>query len=241
VKKLICPLAAIFLAALAPLAHAGLEINYAVSGGGPSGTCGPVANTPPATTVTCTNVVGPETITGLTAFSNAPGGPNFALETSATSTLQNDDTVSHTFTINIISTGFTFPAAPPAITLLSHIGGSTPFLAAGTNSVSFISCVDTTNSQTAGCPATFNAPTINPVLGGGSYQGDSSSTIASLAGTYAIDEQITVVLAAGSTLNFSASTTLVPTPEPMSIVFLGSVVLLCSGLARRKRKSASQV
>jgi hypothetical protein len=181
-------------------------------------------------------------ISGLNANSNAPGAVGqTSFETSATSTLFNTtSSTEDTIVINVISTGFMAPTAPPVISLLSHIGGSTPVLATGTNSVSYLSCVDQTDSQTLGCPATFNAPAINPTLGGGSYQGDSSSLISSLSAPYAIDEQITIMLAPGSLINFSASTTLVQTPEPTSMVLLGSLLLLCGGLARRKLKASSQ-
>jgi len=242
VKKLTCPLAAIFLAALAPLAHAGLEINYSIDGGA-TVTCGPVAGANPS--VLCPNVDGtvnpPFTITLLGASSNSPGTSVPSQEASATVDISNKTAATHSIVINVISTGFTTPVTPPAVELLSHIGG-TVVTGSTANLLGMISCVDTTNSQTAGCPATFNAPTITPsITAVGSFQGDSNTLIASLASPYAIDEKISLTLGAGSNMNFSASTSLVQTPEPMSIVFLGSVVLLCSGLARRKRKSASQV
>jgi hypothetical protein len=238
--KLTCLLAVLFLAVMAPMAHAGLEIVYSIDGGGPV-TCGPVAGANPF--VACANIVGPPlTINGLSADSNSPGDTPTE-EDSATVKIVNPDAVnSHTIVINVISTDFTTPVTPPAIELLSHIGGSVA-VGATANLLSFISCVDTTNSQTAGCPANFNAPTITPAITAtGSFQGDSNSLIGSLGpAAYAIDEQITLTLGAKGSMNFSASTTLVQTPEPMSIVFLGSVVLVCSGLARRKRKGASQV
>lgn len=235
-------MAAIVLAALPPLAHAGLEINYSIDGG-TTVTCGPVGGVNPA--VLCPNIDGtttpPLTITFLGASSNSPGGAT-AKETSATVDLENVDLInSHTIVINVISTGFLSPQAPPAITLLSHVGGSVP-VGSSDNLLSMISCVDTTNSQTAGCPASFNAPTISPsITGTGSFNGDSKTDIASLASPYALDEQISLTLGAGASLNFSASSTLVQTPEPMSIVLLGSFVLLSSRFVRRRLKGTTQV
>jgi len=237
--KLTCLLAVLFLVAMAPMAHAGLEINYSIDGGG-TVTCGPIAGANPS--VLCPNVVGPPlTITLLGASSNSPGTSVPSQEASATVDISNVNGATHSIVINVISTGFTTPVTPPAIELLSHIGG-TVVTGSAANLLGMISCIDTTNSQTAGCPATFNAPTITPSMTSvGSFQGDSNSLIASLGSPYAIDEKISLTLGAHSNINFSASTSLIQTPEPMSIVFLGSVVLLCSGLARRKRKSASQV
>jgi hypothetical protein len=127
------------------------------------------------------------------------------------------------------------PTAPPTITLFSHIGGTV--LVPGTgDAVSLISCV---NTGVGGCPGTFNAPTITPTLpttANGSFDGDSMLDIASLASPYSVDELITVTLAAGSQINFSASTTLQAVPEPVSIASLGSIVLLISGLLKRKLK-----
>lgn len=107
--KLTCALAVMFLAAMAPMAHAGLEIIYT---GDIAGNCGPVANPNPS--VVCPNIVGPPfNVTILGASSNAPGDTP-SEETSATVTLTNTDTVSHSIVINAISTGFTTPGAPPA-------------------------------------------------------------------------------------------------------------------------------
>jgi len=230
-------LAAVFLAAMAPLAHAGLEINYLIDGVAQP-TCGPVAGSNPS--VVCPSISGPPlTITILGASSNSPGGTP-SEETSAVVTLTNTTAASHTLVINVISTGFTMPTAPPTISLLSHIGGSVAVGAAG-SLLSYISCVDTGNSQTAGCPAAFNAPTISPsITAVGSFDGDSSSSIASLASPYAVDEKISLTLGANESMNFSASTTLVQTPEPMSIALLGGILLFTTGAIRRKRNQASR-
>ena len=238
-NKLTGSLGALLLAVAAPLAHAGLEITYSINGGAPV-VCGPAANPNPA--ALCGNVAGPTfDITFLGATSNAPGGTP-SQEESATVDLSNATSSTQKITINVISTGFTTPVTPPSLDLLSHIGG-TVVTGAAANLLSFVSCVDATNSQTAGCPATDNAPTLTPsIVSAGSYSADSSVGIASLGSPYAIDEALAITLGAHSNVNFSASTTLVTTvPEPMSIVLLGSVALLTSGLIRRRRKGASQV
>jgi hypothetical protein len=62
-----------------------------------------------------------------------------------------------------------------------------------------------------------------------------------LGSPYALAEHITLALGAGSNLNVITSTVLTAVPEPMSIALFGGVVLLTSGLIRRKRNQASQV
>lgn len=236
-KNLSSFLGLVLLTASVPLAHAGLEINYTIDAL-PTVTCGPVGGADPS--VTCPNVTGPPlTITILGATSNSPGATP-SEEDSAAVHISNTDTKSHTIVINVISTDFAIPTAPPTIELLSHIGGSIA-IGSAANLLSFMSCVNTTNSQTVGCPASFNAPTITPsIVATGSFQGDSNSFISSLGQPYAIDEMITLTLGAGSSTNFSASTTLIQTPEPMSIALLGGVLLFTTGAIRRKRKQASR-
>jgi hypothetical protein len=228
------------LATSVPLAHAGLQVTYTVDGGIPV-ICGPpVAGANPSQG--CPSVIGPPlTITLLGASSNSPGGTP-SVEDSATVNLINTTTATHTIVINVISTGFNIPVTPPNIIMLSHIGGTVAVGAVG-DAGSFISCVDTTNSQIAGCSGTtINAPTIaSNLVVPGSFSGDSQTTITSLSASFAVDEQITITLGALENVNFSASTTLIQTPEPMSIAILGGVLLFTTGAIRRKRNQASRV
>ena len=114
------------------------------------------------------------------------------------------------------------------------------------STISLVGCVDTTNtlpgaSSLAGCPATFNAPTITTTPTSSPYGPPATSlSISSLSGPYALDEKITVTLAAGANFDITATQTLVQTPEPMSIVLLGSL-LLTVGLVGRKHKQGSKV
>jgi hypothetical protein len=228
------------LLATAPLAHAGMELNYSINGGA-TVTCGPVAGANPS--VLCGNVAGPTfDITFLGATSNSPGGTP-SQEESATVDISNVTGATQSIVINVISTGFTSPTAPPGIDLLSNIGGS---VATGSSlsSLSFVSCLDTTNSQTAGCSGTtINAPALSPsITSQGAYSADNSTAVNTLASPYAIDQALKITLGAGSNVNFSASTTLVATPEPTSIVLFGAVIFLTGSAIRRKQKrQASRV
>ena len=85
-----------------------------------------------------------------------------------------------------------------------------------------------------------NLPASPSITATGSFQNDKSGTIGVLPTPYAIDEVITLTLGARSSMNFSASTTLTATPEPMSVALLGGVLVLTGGLMRRKRKQTSK-
>jgi hypothetical protein len=223
------------MALCGPLAQASIQISYSIDGGVPV-VCSSATNS-----VVCPDTTG----TGLdlqvlAAGSNSPGTASLSKETSTTLDITNSDLLKHTITISIVAPGFNTPLAPPALTLLSHIGG-TVVKGSADNTLSFQSCIDQTNSATAGCPGTFQSGVSTPsITGTGSFQDDKTGFISSLAASYAIDEAYTITLGAGADINFSASTSLTPTPEPMSIALLGGVILLTSRVIRRKRNQTVQ-
>lgn len=237
-KKLAGLLGAVLLLAIcSPLAQGAMTITV-----GGVACPGLVATADLATCAAAFTVNGDNVlITGLSGFSNSPGTPALGLETSATSTVTNIGTTNQTITIVVSAPDFSQPTAPPPLVLLSHIGGSVP-VGDPSNTLSYSSCVNTSNSTPA-CPGSFTAGPGTPnVTGlgspGGSYQDDKSTAIASLSPLYSMGETITITLSPGSVLNFSASSTLTAVPEPASVLFLGTTLLGAAVLLRKKFKRA---
>ncbi len=242
-KGLLVP---VFLVMCASMAHAALQVTYVIDGG-PVVTCGAVVpSNPPAIASTSCSAAGPPIILNLNADSQAL--PGSSQEDSAVGSIRNSDIVSHTIAIAVSSTGFTSPVTPPDILMLSHIGGSVATGVAG-SSLSFQSCVDGGNAllsastpASAACPGgSITTPVQTPPIDvTGSFNSDASRIITVLASPYAIDEVLNIVLAPNESFNFSASTTLTPVPEPMSIALLGGMFVVMAGAIRRKRNQAAR-
>lgn len=62
-----------------------------------------------------------------------------------------------------------------------------------------------------------------------------------LTATYAFEQEVTVVLAAGDTVNYSDSQFLTPVPEPMSVALLGGILLLTGRAIQRRRKQQNNI
>jgi hypothetical protein len=179
------------------------------------------------------------------ATANVVGTPSISFATGATSNITNLDGVGHHLHIDVVAWGFTMPITPPVLNFDSQIGGSV-FVGNGANTLSFLSCVDQANgggsAVKTGCPGTYQAAALTPNVTGSpnkAYSDETVSLISPLSAPYALDEQFDFWIGGNSKLNFSASTTLTPVPEPMSIVLLGGVVLLTSRLIRRKQNQVS--
>jgi hypothetical protein len=176
-------------------------------------------------------------ILGVT--SNAPGTVTGANLLSSVLSIQNTNT-SGSVTLRFLDgvTNFFLPIGGP-LDLFSHIGTTAP-VGSSANLLAFTSSVDTANGQNTS-PGTFNAPTLNPDLTSGSSSKDSDLLIASLAAPYSITERFDFTLGAGTTVNFSASTTLTPGPV---IPLPAALPLFATGIGglgllgwRRKRKA----
>jgi len=232
--KLAMLLGGILLMVCASVARADFVVSASVDGGAPS----VIADDPvSAGPVLFNGPLGAFNVTIFGADSNSPGGASLADEFSASVEIQNTGSTSHTLEFFIGSQGFTLPVTPPSLTLLSHISG-TVAVGSASNSLSFTSCVDPTNS-TSPCPSAIESGTGTPgITTAGSFANDQSATIASLAATYSIGEDLFVDLGAGAQINFSASTTLTPAvPEPVSVGWMAGGIVLLAGIYKRARRA----
>lgn len=232
-KKLAGFLGVLLLVACAPLAQAAIQISID-SGGGPA-ICG--TNASSAGPVTCSAVAGPGfTIDVLSASSNSPGSP--ALSQQFGSTLVIRTTAAVDLTIYMSAQGFNAPTTPPGITYASSLSITAT---TGTGTADLTSCVDTSNGLTPPTNPFCSSPAATIVNDQESYSGASSdsktktTTISTLTTTpYALAQQITLHLGAGSNLNVISSQVLSNVPEPASFAFLGTMLLGAGAVLRKK-------
>jgi len=233
---------------MTPLAHAALTISYQVN----AGAIVQCASGPGDTLATCAPnpiVSGPVTITTLTGSSNSPGGAPFGNANQSGSTVSVVSTAANT-TIKFwfSAPDFNFPVAPPNINWLANLQFTSAGPGAGT--INNTNCVDKANGNTPGGPVGQTGYCTNGLLlnniglafnGAGTPQTDTVSTsIATLAGPYALQQMVTLVFNTPGQINFITSQVLSPVPEPTSIVLLGGVLLATAGAIRRKRNQAPQ-
>jgi hypothetical protein len=77
------------------------------------------------------------------------------------------------------------------------------------------------------------------ITGANSASSTTTSLISSLGSPYSISTQITLILGAGAEMHFQDSQILSQTPEPVSLVLLGGVLLLSGRALSRKKKQLS--
>jgi len=79
--------------------------------------------------------------------------------------------------------------------------------------------------------------TVLNYSGASSANNTTTSSILSLAATYALQQKLVFSLSGLSDLNFSSSNILTATlPEPASVTLLGGILLLTAGAIRRKTR-----
>lgn len=240
--------------AIAPMAHANYVIAYVINGApSASTTCLNNGDSKNLTGTTACNVVtGGVTLGNLTGNSNSPGTAGLADEFSSSGELSNGSASEITVNIWYAAQGFTMPVTGGSVTginFASNSSGTSVGVASPSSStVDLESCID--EVAAGGVGASFcasPAKTItNPMLQypaglGGSVNNSVSATFSPLTATYTLEQEITIVLDPGDSVNYSMSQALTPVPEPLSVGLLGSVLLLTGGALQRKRKQRSSI
>jgi hypothetical protein len=134
-----------------------------------------------------------------------------------------------------------------AINYASNSSGTSVNDSSGLSTLNLTSCVD---EGAGGTGLTFcstpaksltNLGLTYPVGLGGSVDNSVKTTFSPLTASYTLEQQITIVLAAGDSVNYSMSQGLTPVPEPMSVALLGGVLLLTSRAIQRRRKQQNNI
>jgi len=222
-KFTIAAIAAIAIGGWAADARASLLVEYSLNDGASYSTlCG--STSPTGTCNFSSGFLGDFLVTNEGATSLQ--FPSSALELSSSTSISNTGLTTADIWFRITSTDFTMPTGD--VMMQSHIGGSVP-IGSADNALNFTSCVSQTNNSTC----TTSAPALTPDVTAGSYNADSSVVVLGLAAPFSIVELVKFTVGAGSTLNYSASTTLTPVPEPTSMALFGAGLF---GLARSARR-----
>ncbi len=175
----------------------------------------------------------------LSGSSNSPGTSTLASLLSNSLSLQNLTNDVHTVTILIGDTGFQSLQTPPSLRMDSHVGGS--FIADGSgSSITLQSFLDPNNGQNATTGAGILTTGLQtPVLGNGSFDSDSQLLISTLSTSkFSMTQKFVLTLTGGSLFNWGSNTSLVPVPEPTSLIVLGEgLPLILVGLWGVRRRS----
>ena len=219
------------IAAFAPLAHA----DFAITVNGT--TCASGVGTPTTPVFgeggACANFT---TANGIAVSGLSTAGTQATTNSqqfTTTTFLTNTSTSSQTITIAAATNGFTSPNAPPPITdsftyTLNETTGAT-------TASSYKACVDPLNGLTAPT-GTCGSPTPLVVAGVVSNASSTGQIVLTSLGPnpFSLNQQITLTLAAGTSVTLTASQTLTQVPEPASIVLLGSLLVGLTTLFRKK-------
>ena len=177
------------------------------------------------------------TLSGIT--SNSPGNSVSSDIFTATTQLQYTGAGVAEIVLRYASDGYTSPTRG---LLESNLGGTGTQNGAITNIASFTSCAIVGSIGTAPppasdvpCPGGITTPTItNLPVNVPSFNSSDNAAVTSVGVPYMLAENLDVHIASGATLNFANSTDLVSSPEPASIVLMGTGLIGLVGFVRRR-------
>ncbi len=236
-KKLAGFLGVLSLVALAPLARANYQISYQLNGGAITN-CANSSNDDLATCFTSpTNIGGGVTITQLTGTSNSPGTTGEAIQTG--SVVDITTTGSGTLNLWLAAQDFTMPVTPPG---LNDKGSLTVIPTSGTGTVALTNCVDQSNGTAPPLGPFCSTPAVqfnNPMITYSdttSQSNNVSAGISNLSAPFSLSELVTITFSSASEIEVQTRQVLA-TPEPASIMLMGS---LLAGIATLIRKKAAR-
>jgi hypothetical protein len=79
-------------------------------------------------------------------------------------------------------------------------------------------------------------PGTPDITNAGSFQDDKTAVIATLGTPYSISQSLALTIGGGSSLNFSNTTNITPTPEPTTFLLVGGALFGAATVLRRRRK-----
>jgi hypothetical protein len=228
------PVIAVLIAfACAPTAHAALELSYRLDGGAVT----LLPTIPLGSSVVFNGTVGGVfQLDVLTLTSNSPGTAILSELLTSTVKITNKTAATHTLDLWAVDIGFMSPATPPPVRVLSSIGGTVTTPGHADNSVRFDSCIDPGNSQTPCAGGFVVGPGTPDITNAGSFQDDKTAVIATLGTPYSISQSLALTIGGGSSLNFSNTTNITPTPEPTTFLLVGGALFGAATVLRRRRK-----
>jgi len=207
-------------------AWATIAVSYSIDGGG-AVTCATSAGNDLADCGTFVN--GPFTINSLAASSNSPGTTSLSDLFSATTSLTNTSSATHTIEFFIYADGFNVPTSG---TLTSSLG-VTVVSGSAANTVTDKSCLSTTAGSVCPGGSIVAGPSSPVITSPGASSASVTALVSSITAPYTVSEDVKFTLGAGSSVNFSASTFTSAVPEPMTFSLMGAG-LLGLGLLRKR-------
>jgi hypothetical protein len=214
-------IAAIAMAGLASEARADLMIDVSSDGSTFTNIC-TVLGAPTSDISCAVSTFTSGTITGKVQGAEADQTSTLSQLLSSATSLTNTGTATADIYIRVTGTGYTSPTGSAELT--SQIGGSV-----ATGSVDNLL---TYSSSAQGQATSPLSPGITDSAS--SYNASNMIAVTGLTAPFDVMETIHFTLGAGSKLNYSASSTLTPVPEPASMALFGLGLVGVAGKLRRR-------